>query len=179
MKKLLIAQYFPEINKAINSGYRYKDINENLKSNGVIVSTAMLHNSVKQIRDKSLIKDCKKIICFYPFTDENKDYLDFAYGNNGLWYAQSNAIADINKNWIISASNIQKLKSPLARIYAKWILQEFDFSNSTLLSDIPVTEDQQKIISEIHITFPNYLSEVISITHKKYLEYIFSNLRKL
>ena len=61
----------------------------------------------------------------------------------------------------------------------KWILQEFDFSNSTLLSDIPVTEDQQKIISEIHITFPNYLSEVISITHKKYLEYIFSNLRKL
>lgn len=169
MKKYTILKHYPFIAQLSKAGATSNEIiNLIQKKTDVVISRAFLNKTINEIKNKTAIKNSNKIICFYPFNDDDKiDYPNFAIAKHGLWFVTSEAKNELPKEWIITKDNINLLKTSNAKYIAKWILQEFEIADNELFSqeNDPVTIDIQETLNHL-------ISEVSPKSRNKYFEWI-------
>ncbi len=175
MKKYIIANYYPQIQRAIKAGASISEIKEILSNKFKIqISAPLIVKTIKEIESNDVVKNANKLICFYPFNDtDNSDYLDYAIAYNRLWLASPAALELIDTSWLITDKNITKLESNNAKILAKWLLQRFELTNEYILNNAQLSDHEESFINSVPLQINNIIKEYSKITKKKYLSWIF------
>ena len=169
MKKNIILQNYPYIVLLEKAGATSDEILKLLKKKtGVTISRAFLRKTINEILEKTVVKNANKIICFYPFNDDDKiDYQHFAVEQHGLWFITAEAKNTIPQELIITINNLNSLKTYNSKLMAKWIIQEFSIPDEQLLTNADPT-----IIIDTPTTIYQLVNEISIKSRIKYFEWI-------
>lgn len=167
----------PEVLTAKSAGFSSNDIAEYLESkHNIIISPTSIRTLISQHNKNNIIpKFAKNLIYFYP-DDQSIDISEYSNIIHGLFYTFKSLNSTdkiIPDSWLITEQNLkQKIINPVGRIYAKWFLQLFHISNTQLLSDLIVNEDQLKLITLVPSTIDDTYDKILRELKLKYMDYL-------
>lgn len=177
IKTLIIADQYTAIVKAQKVGASGEEISQIISTPDCNISRQLIAKTITKINNKSLLPAANDLICFFPFNNEgNAELYNFSISFCNLFITTKIAINDLDPKWIITSDNIKLLNSANARIAAKWLLQDFQLSNSYLLDDYQLEESEANYIQKM----PSLVSQQLITLNKdatdKYFRWILNKL---
>lgn len=172
LKNFIINNYF-EIIELNNKGFTYNEITKIINDKyNISINKKMMENIVYQIKNNKLLTKFNKSIYFIPDNDSSSNLFDISKIFNGIWVTLPTV--NINKGFILTKDNIiKKTINPISRIYAKWLLREFDISNKYLLENLEVNETEKNKIQTIYLNIENEFDNMYKELKIKYLKHFF------
>ena len=177
VKTLIIADQYAEILKAQKAGASSEQISQILSTPDCNISRQFLTGTITKINNKSILPAANDLVCFFPFNNENDvELYNFSISFCNLFITTKAAINDLNQKWIITSDNIKLLNSANARIAAKWLLQDFQLSNSYLLDDYQLEESEANYIKKMPTIVSQQLITLNKDAADKYFTWVLKKL---